>query len=143
MQEEDAEKGALRLNAGVVFQTMGSAPNGFVFKRDNADVMNNFFVNIVARSFTEIEEIYRQLRDNKEVQKQQEVLAEIEVVKSAWKNIISQECTENYDRFDKNISESKKTLEAKRNAITVGGETMGQFSRKGSNINDLEELLDM
>jgi len=111
MQEEEQEKGALRLNAGVVFQVMGSGPGGFIYKRDNADVMNNFFVNIVTRSFTNIEEIYRQLRDNKEVQKQQEVLTELEVVKGAWKNIISQECTDNYDRFDKNISESKKTLE--------------------------------
>jgi len=36
---------------------MAAAPPGMIFKRDNADVMNNFFVNIVARSYTNIEEV--------------------------------------------------------------------------------------
>lgn len=48
---------------------MGSVP-GFLFKRDNADVMNNFFINIATRSFTNIEVELRELRDNKDVQKQ-------------------------------------------------------------------------
>lgn len=30
-----------------------------MFKRDNADFMNNFFVSITANSFTNIEEILR------------------------------------------------------------------------------------
>jgi hypothetical protein len=29
------------------------------YKRDNADFMNNFFVNIIARSFTDIEEFLK------------------------------------------------------------------------------------
>ena len=48
--------GTLRLHASRVFLPMSSAPAGLSFKRDNADVMNNFFVNIVTRSFTNIEE---------------------------------------------------------------------------------------
>lgn len=32
-------------------------PVGITFKRDNADVMNNFFINMATHSFTNIEEI--------------------------------------------------------------------------------------
>lgn len=44
---------------------MSEAPSGVVFRRDNADFMNNFFVNIVARSFTDIEEFLIQQEDDK------------------------------------------------------------------------------
>jgi len=49
--------GHLRLHASKVFIPMSAAPPGLTFKRDNADVMNNFFVNIVTRSYTNIEEL--------------------------------------------------------------------------------------
>jgi len=52
------------LNAGVVLLTTNTAPSGYTYKRDNADVMNNFFVEIVARSFTNIEEVLKSQRDN-------------------------------------------------------------------------------
>ena len=44
------------LNAGVSFLAIDAAPAGMTFRRYNADFMNNFFINIVARSFTNIEE---------------------------------------------------------------------------------------
>lgn len=59
--------GALRLHASRVFLPFPSAPNGLVFKRDNADVMNNFFVNIVTRSYTNIEEYLQQRQENVEM----------------------------------------------------------------------------
>lgn len=106
-KEEEPDKSALRLNAGVVFQTMGSNPT-FVFKRDNADVMNNFFVNIVTRSFTNIEVILKELQDNNDLQKQIEILAEIEILKQPWTQNVMNEVTDNLDRFDKNIMQSKQ-----------------------------------
>jgi len=57
---------------------MAAAPTGLIFKRDNADVMNNFFVNIVARSYTNIEEVLQARQDNQELQKQRETLKELE-----------------------------------------------------------------
>jgi hypothetical protein len=39
--------------------TMAMQPQGVTFKRDNADVMNNFFINLVAFSYTNIEETLR------------------------------------------------------------------------------------
>ena len=59
--------GALRLHASRVFLTVPSAPAGLTFKRDNADVMNNFFVNIVTRSYTNIEEYLQQRQENVEM----------------------------------------------------------------------------
>jgi hypothetical protein len=58
-QEENAEKSKIKFNAGVTFNPMTVQPPGITFKRDNADFMNNFFVNIVANSFTNIEEILK------------------------------------------------------------------------------------
>lgn len=57
-------------NAAMSFLLMGSAPPGLTFKRDNADFMNNFFVDIVCRSFTNIEEIHRQNIENIQQNKQ-------------------------------------------------------------------------
>lgn len=34
---------------------MAMQPSGVTFKRDNADVMNNFFVSLIAFSYTNIE----------------------------------------------------------------------------------------
>ena len=43
------------LNAGVSFLPVTAAPVGYAFKRNNSDFMNNFFIQIVVRSFTDIE----------------------------------------------------------------------------------------
>jgi len=45
---------------------MAAAPAGMSFKRDNADFMNNFFVNIIALSFTDIVEFLQQQEENKD-----------------------------------------------------------------------------
>lgn len=60
LEEEDQPKGGLVLNAGVTFNTLDMALPGLTFRRDNADFMNNFFVNIIAHAFTDIEEFLRQ-----------------------------------------------------------------------------------
>jgi len=58
------------------------------FKRDNADVMNNFFVNIVTRSYTDIDEILLSQHENVEAQKQKETLKELEGIKKNWTSSI-------------------------------------------------------
>ena len=50
-EEEGAGDG---MNAGVVALLVDMAPEGMTFKRVNHDFMNNFFVNIIARSYTDI-----------------------------------------------------------------------------------------
>jgi len=51
----------------MIFLPFGASPTGLTFKRDNADVMNNFFVNIVTRSYTNIEEYLQARNDNVEI----------------------------------------------------------------------------
>jgi len=63
---EEDEDSTNDFNAGVSFLPMSAEPAHMSFKRDNADFMNNFFVDIVVRSFTNIEEIHRQARENNE-----------------------------------------------------------------------------
>ena len=58
-KKQDEEEGGNNMNAGVVALLMDMAPEGMTFKRANHDFMNNFFVNIVARSYTDIEEHLR------------------------------------------------------------------------------------
>ena len=64
--------------------TTDTAPTGYTYRRDNADVMNNFFIEIVTRSFTNIEEVLKNQRDNVLQKKQQETLLELEKVKKNW-----------------------------------------------------------
>lgn len=76
--------GTIRLHASRCFLTMALAPTGLIFKRDNADVMNNFFVNIVTRSYTNIEEYLQARQDNVELQKQKETMKELEGIQKNW-----------------------------------------------------------
>ena len=58
---------SLNLNSGVVFIPKSRAPPGMNFKRDNCDYMNNFFIYIVARNFTLIDqkiEDYKEANDD-------------------------------------------------------------------------------
>lgn len=72
LQEEEMsmatiKNGQKRLSSGIVFLSMNQAPIGMIFQRDNIDVMNNFFINISSRAFTNIEEILENARDNIEI----------------------------------------------------------------------------
>jgi len=58
-EEIEAEEKGTGINAGVSFLPMSAQPSGVIFKRDNADFMNNFFIDITCRSFTNIEELHR------------------------------------------------------------------------------------
>jgi hypothetical protein len=60
---------AASFNSGVVFLPMISCPSYLTYRRDNADFMNNFFINIIARSFTDIEEFLKAQEVNKDSSK--------------------------------------------------------------------------
>lgn len=96
------------MHASTIFQPMTAAPAGVTYKRDNADVMNNFFVNIVTRSYTNIEEHLQSMIDNVEGKKQKETLQELEGIKKNWTTGIQSEVTEQFDKFDKAIHDISK-----------------------------------
>jgi len=84
---------------------MASSPVGLTFKRDNADVMNNFYINIVTRAYTSIDEFLKNLRDSIDASKQKETLKELEFIKSNWTSSIYNEVSDQFDKFDKNVDE--------------------------------------
>lgn len=61
---DDAQLGDLQEETGYVdgLYATGLGPDGALLKRNNTDFMNNLFINICVRSFTNIES---QLQDNK------------------------------------------------------------------------------
>ena len=83
---------------------MNQAPVGMILKRDNADVMNNFFVSISSRAFTKIEDHLQSMADNVEAQKNKETLFELDKVKHAWTGEILDQVFQQYDRLDKAIT---------------------------------------
>ena len=146
-QEED-DKAALKLNAGVVFLPSNQSPPGMEFKRDNADVMNNFFVNIVTKSFTNIDEFLKSMYENKEALKQKETLKELEVIKKNWSIGMANEVNEQFDKFDKQIMNYKKgqidkSPSADQKTTTSGLRNMIGMSLKEKKADDLEEIAEM
>lgn len=100
-KEEEEGRIGNKLNAGVVFLPKASAPPGVEFLRDNADVMNNFFIDIAARSFTDVEEVLQNQRENQEAQKTKEALAELAKVSGAWSSEILGEAATQLGQLDK------------------------------------------
>ena len=47
------------------------------FKRNNGDLFNNFWVNITARSFTDIEEVWAQNASSQQAMIEKEVMREM------------------------------------------------------------------
>jgi len=52
--------------------------------RSNSDIMNNYFIEIVARSFTDIEEILFQKFENSDAIKQEATVKELNLLKVSW-----------------------------------------------------------
>lgn len=64
---------------------MTGQPSYMSYKRDNADFMNNFFVNIIARSFTDIEEFLKAQEENKDQSAAVQTANELKLIKDDWK----------------------------------------------------------
>lgn len=122
----------LRLHASMMFNPVTSAPAGIFYKRDNADVMNNFFINIVTRSYTNIEEYLLNLHENIESQKQKETLKELEGVKKTWAATIYSDVTQQFDTFDKTILELNKVYEKENKTNDTGNVGLTSQRSKGN-----------
>ena len=102
-RKEEEDKSKLKLNAGVVYLTPDQAPNGMAFKRNNSDMMNNLFVNIVCMAFTNIQELWNSQKEDKESQRQKETLIELEKVKKIWTSEMTAETNEQMSRLEKTV----------------------------------------
>ena len=60
-------------------------PDGAPLKRNNSDVMNNFFIQFATLSFTELEQELNAIRNNGELKRLQRFEREVELKKTDWK----------------------------------------------------------
>lgn len=102
------------INASLVLLTMAEQPPGVIFERNNADFMNNFYVDIVCRAFTNIEEIHRQAQENKELNKQNSALRELKDLSAIWKADIDRLVEQQFNQYDTQIITKHKQLEAEQ-----------------------------
>lgn len=116
--EENAEKSATRLNAASSFLSMAMQPVGITFKRDNSDVMNNFFINIVSTSFTDIEEILRNNSDGTNEKAIKQTLLDFSKVEKTWKEKVTKQVNQQLQSYDEQINVHNKKLQG------VGVETV-------------------
>lgn len=139
---EEENKDGPKLNAGVVLLTTDTAPTGYTYRRDNADVMNNFFIEIVTRSFTNIEEVLKNQRDNVLQKKQQETLLELEKVKKNWNQSIYSEVNANFDNYDKTILKSQATAKNPLKEIAPNSDqNMKQLIARNAKKKESEDVL--
>lgn len=104
-QEDVDTKG---INAGLVVLLMTDAPPGIIFERDNADFMNNFYVDIVCRAFTNIEEMHKQAQENKELVMQNSALKELQNLSSGWSQEINRLVDNNFSNYDTLVMQKHK-----------------------------------
>jgi len=86
-----------------------------ILQRDNSDYMNNFFINIVARTFTSIEKIITEFQENNDDRGQRETLKEFEIVKAEWRENIFNEVKGSFDKFDSNLASIRRQYKQKMN----------------------------
>lgn len=99
------------VNAGLSVLLMTDQPSGVIFERDNCDFMNNFYVDISCRAFTNIEEIHKQTQENKELLMQNSALKELKELSSVWRDGIDRLVDNNYNNYDNQIMSKHKQLE--------------------------------
>lgn len=65
---------------------IGIGPDGVPLKRNNSDVMNNFFIEQVSKSFTDIEKVLANVASNGEMKRVERFKEEIAKQKVVWEN---------------------------------------------------------
>mmetsp|Transcript_8089 Transcript_8089/g.13582 ORF Transcript_8089/g.13582 Transcript_8089/m.13582 type:complete len:254 (+) Transcript_8089:1402-2163(+) len=122
------------IHSGVVFLPMHAAPAGVTLFRDNADFMNNFFVHIVATTFTGIEKVTAEYKEANNDDGLKETLKELEKVRSQWKKDLTQEVNFSLEKLDNNM-ENYKAVYMQRMGIKKL-ETKLSLSQVVDNVDD-------
>ena len=84
------------------------APPGLEFKRDNADFMNNFFTNVTARSFSDIEEHWKTMSEDTKYQQEQNIQNSIQKMKPIWKTEIEKNISSQMDTYEISYYKSRE-----------------------------------
>mmetsp|Transcript_31434 Transcript_31434/g.48056 ORF Transcript_31434/g.48056 Transcript_31434/m.48056 type:complete len:83 (-) Transcript_31434:233-481(-) len=70
-------------------------------KRSNSDIMNNYFIEIVARSFTDIEEILFQKFEKTEALKLESQLKEMGSLKLNWMRQVGEIMQHHFEKLER------------------------------------------
>lgn len=89
-EAENFRLGQRVMNASMSCLLPKHAPANVTFKRDCGDFMNNFWVNLVARSFTNIEEQWALLASNQQSIHEKSVITELDMLQSGWKKAVTE-----------------------------------------------------
>jgi len=111
---EDEDDDELKKVDGIFPIKIG--PDGVPLKRNNSDVMNNFFINIACRSFTDIDKALQELANNGESRRQAKFDAYIQEQKTVWEQDMTMAFNEQgvkYSQFIKrDLSRIEETSQA-------------------------------
>lgn len=107
---QDIDTGGI--NASLCLLTMDTQPPGITYDRINTEFMNNFYVDITCRAFTNIEEIHRAAAENKELNKQNAALKELKELSVGWRQDIDRLVEQQFNQYDTQIMTKHKQIEA-------------------------------
>jgi hypothetical protein len=99
------------INAALSILTLADQPSGIIFERNNADFMNNFYIDITCRAFTNIEDIHKAAQENKELNQQNAALKELKELSVDWKGGIDRLVETQFNQYDTQIMQKHKQLE--------------------------------
>ena len=132
MQVVDEEDDELRKVDGIHAIQIG--PDGAPLKRNNSDVMNNFFIQFACLSFTDLEQELNAIRNNGELKRVQKFEKEVESKKTDWQQQtvgVFQEQTNRYDTFVKGLH----NISSAGGHVNGGGDEGGTAGSTDSNAN--------
>lgn len=118
---DDEEDDELKKVDGI--QPIGIGPDGVPFKRNNSDVMNNFFIQYCALSFTEIEKELQALKNNGDLKRQMKFEQQIEVKKTEWKKLATDAFQQQNDKYETYV---KRQLGMEKQITQKSGESKTQ-----------------
>ena len=91
----------MKLHPAHIFIPTHLAPSGKTLYRNNQDYMNNFFIDIVARSYTDIEKVIKEQDFYGKQKKLKQTMAELSGSRDLWKGQVLTLLQEQYDTMDK------------------------------------------
>lgn len=104
-RDEDARKISL-ISPNLVFLPQSQAPSGKIYYRDNIDFMNNFYVDVVTRAFTDIEKRIADKDQKHNELEEKKKMSVLNSLKESWKN----EMIADYEAQNEKIIEKSKQI---------------------------------
>lgn len=102
------------------------------FKRNNGDFFNNFWVNITARSFTDIEEVWAQNASNQQAIIEKQVMRELGPLETKWASHIFEAADHSFRTIEAKVNSQIEELQEKEEeqAFSMHKQTISRIKTK-------------